>query len=178
MGKLPKLARLEALPGTRVCDAGLHHILESAPLKYLDPIRYQYYRRGIGRPPRPRQDLYSLFLGGTQTTDAGLSYLQKLPTLQHLDLEGTQAVTDAGLRVSARAQAVRYQAGEISHQRREGLKYLANTRGLLFLDLSGTSVADDSLVAFAKLDHLLTLQLNGTRVTSKGMGQPCGAWHL
>ena len=82
--------------------------------------------------------------GAGQLTDAMLKDLGNVSTLVALNLSGSRAVTD------------------------EGLRHLAALPGLRYLDLSGTPITDAGLEVLARLPRLETLSLGGTRVTDAG----------
>ncbi|MDF1502480.1 hypothetical protein [Roseisolibacter sp. H3M3-2] len=81
-----------------------------------------------------------------QMTDAVLARAARLGHLTHLDLSGSRALTD------------------------DGVRHLARLRGLRHLDLSGTGVTDAGLAALRGLPALETLSLAWTAVGDAGAG--------
>ena len=80
-----------------------------------------------------------------QMTDTVLADVARIAGVEALDLSGSRAVTDDGLRALA------------------GLERLAH------LDLSGTAITDNGLSILRALPALRTLSLSGTRVTDAGL---------
>ena len=80
-----------------------------------------------------------------QMTDEILADVAAVEHVAALDLGGSRAVTDAGLR------------------------RLTRLSGLHHLDLSGTSVTDEGLDVLASLPALRSISLGGTRVTDAGI---------
>lgn len=79
-----------------------------------------------------------------QGTDAILADVAAIADARAIDLSGSRAVSDAGIRL------------------------LASLEKLEHLDLSGTGVTDAGLAAIARMPRLRTLILRGTRVTDAG----------
>jgi hypothetical protein len=88
-------------------------------------------------------DLYSLDLGWTQVTDAGLLHIRGLTGLQHLSLGHTQ-ITDPGL---------------------ENIRGLTVLQGL---DLSNTPITDGGLLHLGGLAKLQELNLKSTKTSLSG----------
>jgi hypothetical protein len=80
-----------------------------------------------------------------QMTDAVLADVSRIETVTALDLGGSRAVTDEGVRQLARLPALKH------------------------LGLSGTAVTDRGLEVLRDLPALQTLSLGGTRVTDEGL---------
>jgi hypothetical protein len=91
-------------------------------------------------------DSAALNAEGTMT-DVMLGDVAGLETVVSLNLSGSKAVTDAGLR------------------------HLAALPNLRHLDLRGTAVTDRGLVVLGDLPHLETLSLAMTAVTDRGMSE-------
>jgi hypothetical protein len=91
-------------------------------------------------------------LGGTQVTDAGLEYLERLTQIHGLVLNRTQ-VTDAGLKhlkVLTRLQVLSLNYTQVTDA---GLEHLEGLSQLQSLGLEGTKVTEDGL---KKLRHALS----------------------
>ena len=82
-----------------------------------------------------------------QMTDAALADISGVETITGLDLSGSKALTD------------------------EGVRHLARLRALKYLDLGGTAITDSGLQILRDLPALETLSLAGTRVTDAGVAQ-------
>jgi hypothetical protein len=80
-----------------------------------------------------------------QMTDPVLADVSRGATVTALDLGGSRALTD------------------------EGLRHLAALPALKHLDVSGTAITDRGLAVFRELPALETLSLAGTRVTDEGV---------
>jgi hypothetical protein len=87
-----------------------------------------------------------LRLKNTGLTDAGLSHVAKVTTLQRLDLSGT-AITDAGL------------------------KQLTHLPQLASLNLFGTVITDEGLLALKTLPALTHLFVGQTKVSAEGIAR-------
>lgn len=115
------------------------------------------------------EHLTSLQLEGSQAvTDAGLRHLARLPQLQHLNLTNCN-ITDNGLAVLRELPALR--TFQLFHHRGvtdAGLSHLADCHQLERVEVLGTQTGDGTLKALAgkaKLRHLKT----GNRVTDEGL---------
>jgi hypothetical protein len=82
-----------------------------------------------------------------QMTDAVLTDVARVETITALDLSGSKAVTD------------------------EGLRQLARLPRLEHLNVSGTAITDRGLGVLRDLPALKTISLGGTRVTDAGVAQ-------
>jgi hypothetical protein len=89
-----------------------------------------------------------------QMTDAVLADVSRIETVTALDLGGSKALTD------------------------EGVRHLARLPGLKHLDLSGTAVTDRGLEVLRELPSLETLSLAMTRVTDAGVALVAGCDEL
>jgi hypothetical protein len=89
-----------------------------------------------------------------QMTDAVLADVSRVETVTALDLGGSRALTD------------------------EGVRHLARLPGLKHLDLSGTAVTDRGLEVLRELRSLETLSLAMTRVTDEGVALLAGCHEL
>jgi hypothetical protein len=80
-------------------------------------------------------------------TDAGMTYVAKIPTLNYLSLIANPQITD------------------------KGLANLSNSRSISYIDLRGcTGMTDGGLLHLAKMPSLKTLRLGGcTGITSRGI---------
>ena len=112
--------------------------------------------------------LWSLYLNGTQVTDAGLENLKGLTQLQGLHLGGTQ-VGDAGLehlKGLTQLQWLNLDGTKISDMGLENLNRLTQLQGLY---LSNTKVSDAGLENINGLTQLQDLLLSGTQITDAGL---------
>jgi len=89
-------------------------------------------------------DLDTLYLAGSEITDAGLGNLKSSKNLSILALSGTKITN-------------------------KGLKHLQGLTALNHLDLDHTEVSDPGLAHLKYLKNLIALNLNGTKVTDKGL---------
>ena len=88
--------------------------------------------------------------GGGQVTDEVLERVSRLEQVEELDLNGSRALTGAGLR------------------------HLARLPRLRTLVLAGTAVDDDAMTVIGKLPHLERVVLSWTRVTDAGAAHLAG----
>ncbi len=118
-----------------------------------------------------------VFLDGTRVTDAELSHLAGLTSIERLDLHGTQ-VTDAGLSHLAGLTTLAWLLLRGTQVTDAGLLHLTGLTSLELLDLSGTQVTDAGLAHLAKSTSLRVLDLSGTQVTDAGLSHLKGLTRL
>ena len=161
------------------------------------PVSIDHLKKlGASIGQMPGQPVQRLSLAGTRATDADLTVIRGLPSLESLDLSGTP-ITDYGLRnvgqlhalVTLRLDGCRVTDVGLEHC--AGLKnlrtlYLRNTSvssvaalgtqfpGLHILDLHGSRVGDPALAHIASLSELEGLDLGRTGVTDQGLGVLAG----
>lgn len=112
--------------------------------------------------------LQRLDLSGTPVSDAGLATLKGLPQLEALDLRDTP-ITDAGLVHLSGLTKLRY-LNLAGTRVRANLAPLGKLTALQTLDLSRTTLADNALNGLAPLKNLQTLSLYGTPLGDAGLG--------
>lgn len=120
----------------RLVDAGAH---ESRPI--LSSRDWDAVTRRLAANPSARLDAEG------QMTDAILEEVARLGTVRSLNLSGSKALTD------------------------EGVRHLALLPALKHLDVSGTAITDRGLAVLRELRALETLSLAMTRVTDEGVAQ-------
>ena len=109
--------------------------------------------------------LKRLDLSFTYVSDPGIELLQKLPQLEELTLDATEAITDAAasyLRANKNLHKLVLRGTDITDV---GMPYIAALTGLKTLDLSHTMVGDVGLESLPALSELEELDLGGTRIT-------------
>jgi ankyrin repeat protein/Leucine-rich repeat (LRR) protein len=115
-------------------------------------------------------DLTALRLNGSKAlTDAGVRHLSRMPQLRHLDLSGTQ-VTDRGLeslRDLPNLQTISLPWTAITDA---GIASLAQCQHLTRVDLSGTATGDGAIKVLAGKAALRTFS-TGNGVTDAGVTQ-------
>ena len=114
------------------------------------------------------ETITAIDLGGSKAlTDDGVRHLAQLPALRHLDLSGT-AISDRGLQVLHDLQALETLSLAGTHVSDEGLAHLVHCHQLQHVNLSGTRTGDGALRALAgkqKLRHFSS----GNGVTDAGI---------
>jgi len=114
--------------------------------------------------------LQGLDLSGSNVSDTGLKYLPKLTELRHLNLLNTR-VSDDGMSHLKHCEKLRSlwlgrtQVGDA------GLRYLQCLRDLEYLCLSSTHVTDVGLEYLRNLRHLKDLDLCNASVSEDGLRQ-------
>jgi hypothetical protein len=109
-----------------------------------------------------------LNLGGSKAlTDEGVRHLARLPALKYLDLSGT-AITDRGLAVLRDLPALETLSLAGTRITDEGVAHLANCHELRQVDLSWTRTGDGALTALAGRKKLALLA-SGNDVTDEGI---------
>ena len=115
-----------------------------------------------------RGEIVTVNLGETNTTDAGLVYVQGLIHVRELDLYRTK-VTDAGmvhLKGLTKLEKLYLTDTKVTDA---GLRNLANLKQLTLVGLSGTNITDAGLESLKRLPRLKQLYLIGTNVTDAGV---------
>ena len=109
-----------------------------------------------------------LGLNGSQAvTDEGLRHLARLPALKHLDLSGT-AITDRGLEVLRTLPMLESLSLAGTHVTDAGMTHLAHCHELRQVDLTWTRTGDGALRALAGKRHLRELS-SGNGLTDAGI---------
>ncbi len=106
--------------------------------------------RLVGSFPRPG----SLWMRGTNVSDAGVAQLANLVNLEYLDASSTR-LTDAGMRHLGGLPKLSYLSLSGTQVGDSGLAQLLELQWLSYLDLSNTHVGDAGLV------HLIALESPG-----------------
>jgi Leucine-rich repeat (LRR) protein len=105
--------------------------------------------------------------GSKALTDEGLRHLARLPALKHLDVSGT-AITDRALEVLRHLPALEVLSLAGTHVTDEGAAQVAHCDRLRTVNLSWTETGDAALAALAGKSHLRELS-TGTNVTDAGI---------
>jgi len=110
----------------------------------------------------------ALDLGGSKAlTDEGLRHLARLPALKHLDVSGT-AITDRGLQVLRNLPALETLSLAMTRVTDEGVAHLAHCHELRHVNLSWTRTGDGALRALAGKRNLQDFA-SGNDVTDAGI---------
>ena len=110
----------------------------------------------------------SLQLGGSKAlTDDGVRQLARMPQLRHLDLSGTQ-ITDRGLEVLRALPALESLSLSWTRVTDAGCAHLARCEGLQHVDLSATSTGDGAIQALTGKPMLRHFRSGGA-VTDAGV---------
>ena len=114
------------------------------------------------------ETIADLDLSGSQAvTDDGLRHLVRLPRLKRLDLSGT-AITDRGLPVLRELPALESIALAMTHVTDDGAAVLADCGKLARVDFAGTHTGDGVIRALAGKRGVSQLS-TGNRVTDEGL---------
>lgn len=114
------------------------------------------------------EHITSLDLSGSSAlTDDGVRHLGRLPRLRHLNLSGT-AITDRGLEVLRRLRALQRIALAWTRVTDAGMVHLAACAHLRFVDLTGTETGEGAIRALAGKNELHELR-SGNAVTNAGL---------
>lgn len=107
--------------------------------------------------------------GGTRITDLGLARLTTLEKLRQLDLSGA-AITSGGLKTLASLRNLqRLSLWNVKGIDDSAAPVLAGLGNLTSLDLSNTSIGDETLARLAKSTRLKHLYVSETNVTAAGV---------
>lgn len=136
--------------------------------------------------------LRTLTLTGTQVTDAGLAYLQRVPQLDYLvlnhcprislsdvsglrhvkalSLRDTPAISEGALKLLEKLPNLsQLDIGENRQFTDRALTHIATLKKLTLLALDSTDISDAGLKHLAPLDGLYTLNLASTAITDAGL---------
>lgn len=105
---------------------------------------------------------------GMNITDAGLTHLRELTSLQELQLGNTQA-SDSGLEFLSRLENLRLLELHGTNVTDRGLRHLNSLTNLRTLDLGDTKITDAGLQQLAGLVNLEELRIGGTQITNGGL---------
>ncbi|QDU03795.1 Leucine Rich repeats (2 copies) [Gimesia chilikensis] len=109
-----------------------------------------------------------LSLNSTQVTDEGLAKLASLQRLEDLDLGDTK-ITGTGFANVKFTSLKKLSFRECDKLTVEGFKQIVKCQNLERLNLRNTNIDDPFLQEIAKLDKLLTLWIDDTKVTNAGL---------
>jgi len=140
----PTLTRIEA-PGAVVTEVGLRSLRAS------------------------QKTLVSLYLAGSQLTDADCKAISECSELEslHIGAVGSK-VTDAGIAHLANLQKLHTLLVHDIGLTDAGLKQLARLKAMFRLDLGNTAVSDLGIGTLADMAALQELNIKGTRITEAG----------
>jgi Leucine Rich Repeat (LRR) protein len=114
------------------------------------------------------ETITALDLGGSKAlTDQGVRHLARLCGLRHLDLSGT-AITDRGLQVLRELPALETISLAMTHVTDEGIAHLAHCHELRHVNLSWTRTGDGALRALAGKRKLHDFA-SGNEITDAGI---------
>lgn len=161
------LSQLEwvELRRTSVTDEGLVHLqtLEHLKALFLPPTITD---QGIALL-RGHQGVECLEVTGRGITDAGAAYLPDFPRIRSLSLKRT-AITDAGMEYVAKCATLEA-LGTPEGIHDEGLRQVRLLKQLVSLDLNGARVTNRGLAHVAALRRLEWLGLGGTEISDEGL---------
>ena len=122
-------------------------------------------------------EITHLYLNGTQISDEGLA---KLASLQHLDdlNLGYTTLTGAGFANVTFTSLKKLSFRGCEQLTVDGFKQIVNCQNLEKLDLVESNIDDPFLQEIAKLDKLLTLWIDDTKVTNAGLSYLNGMTQL
>lgn len=113
--------------------------------------------------------LRSVDLTDSAITDADMTTIGSLTSLEHLTLNGCRLLTDAGLAHVKRLSKLKGLGLERTRITDVGLSHLSGLTGLEYLSLNGTHVGDAGLKHLVGLNRLAVLYLCGTGTTDAGL---------
>ena len=113
--------------------------------------------------------LQKLDLGGTPITDTGMKHIKRLTSLKIINVSATQ-ITDSGLKqLKELTNLQELNLSYVNSITDDGLENLQELMSVSFLDLSGTLITDAGLVHLKGLANLQELNLGSTKVTDAGL---------
>lgn len=155
-----------ALNSPRITDRGLKSL---AGLTRINNLHLNYARvtpQALAQLPFA-QSLHTLSLHGATLYDDDLAAMGAFPSLRFLSFAET-AIDDGGLRYLKPLQSLRVLNLSGTRITGRGLEYLAGL-GLQTLDLLGTAITDDDLIALAASGSITDLSLADTKITDAGV---------
>jgi internalin A len=182
LARLPNLAHLD-LSLTRISDHGLQQLKDAPAITDLNLYSDELITDAGLAALKGWKHLKRLSVRGTKITDTTLQHLSGVATLESLDA-GYAQITDVGLELLTPLTNLRELAIGGNKLTDTGLQSLRQLPGLIYLDLSGAertdsglwsvSLTEPGLDAIATLGNLRHLRLNGTLVSSRGIGRLAG----
>jgi internalin A len=182
LARLPNLAKLD-LSLTRITDHGLQQLKDAPAITGLNLYSAELITDAGLSALKGWKHLQRLNVRGTKITDTTLQHLSGITTLEFLDV-GYAQITDVGLELLTPLTNLRELAIGGNKLTDTGLQSLRQLPGLIYLDLSGAertdsglwsvSLTEPGLDAIATLKNLRHLRLNGTLVSSGGIGRLAG----
>jgi len=179
LARLPNLAKLN-LSLTRISDHGLQQLKDAPAITDLNLYSAELITDAGLSVLKGWKHLKRLSVRGTKITDTTLQHLSGISTLESLDA-GYAQITDVGLELLTPLTNLRELAIGGNKLTDAGLQSLRQLPGLIDLDLSGAertdsglwsvSLTEPGLDAIATLRNLRHLRLNGTLVSSRGIGR-------
>ena len=121
------------------------------------------------------KDMAALSFTHCEVTDDGLASVGKVTGLKHLSTFGSEGFTPAGLKHLAPLTNLelldlrRERAPADAPTFDEGVKHLAGTKRLTYLNLQGLHLTDASLAHIGKLTTLRKLYVSGPAITADGL---------
>ena len=113
--------------------------------------------------------LQKLDLGGTPITDAGMKHIKGLTSLKIINLGATQ-ITDSGIKqLKGLTNLEELNLSYVSLITDDGLEHLKGLTNLHELNLGSTLITDAGLVHLKGLANLQELNLGSTKVTDAGL---------
>lgn len=183
----PGMAYLSAFPhlkklwvsNTRITDAGLAPVGNLGELEELGLFGAEIGGPGVETLTSLKQ-LKRLYCSSTQITDDCLQYIGELEGLEVLDMMDNP-VTDNGLLHLRRLKSLKElrigneYAGRTGtpSDSQKGTELLEHLSSLEILIAENCDFDDSALERVKHLPKLKTLQINGTKVTSKGVEDAC-----
>lgn len=150
----------------RLGDAGLVSLKRSENIVDLELRQTAITGEGLAYL-HPLRDLERLVLESHDPGLEGYEALAEFPKLRHLELSGTLLTPRmTGLNLLSGLEVLRLDYPELDDRVAGELGGLENLRQL---DLSGTNISDEGLVALENMDELRILSLHHTRVTNRGL---------
>lgn len=157
LGRLERLCEL-GLDSTSISNEGVAHLSQLPSLRYIGLAYTQITDRGVATLSQ-QPGLEGLNLGHTQVSDEGLQHLSVVQGLRHLYLDGCSAVTDAGLSPLSSLTSLEKLSLTGSSITNAGLPTLAPLISLKKLNLRNTDVTDEGCVHLNQFPALETVKL-------------------
>ena len=141
-------------------DDGLEQLAALEKLEKLELLNCEHFE-GRGLAFLNGRGLRFLDLHGCDTTDAGLSALRELPSLQTFIANYNERLTGPGLAFLAQSPQLQHVSIDSCPELGDAApQAIANCRELETLDFSETAITDRGVAAMAELQKLDTLDLN------------------
>jgi hypothetical protein len=165
---MSQLEELSLMMNEDVGNSGIRHLRTVSPVRILNLTEVPSVTNAGLAAVQDLPDLQQLYVLGTRIRDRGMVHLERMPTLEVLELPAT--ITDAGLRILPSLPTLRVLSLRTNIAiTDESLVAVGACPTLQVLDLSETTINDAGLAYLRDIPQLMVLDLWNTPVSDAGL---------